>query len=88
MKMIRLPDRSEWEDGIQPNRKGAPVLYTDGSQTNEGTGAKMYGYGTRRNLSFSFGQYTTMLQCMHSGESRQRLWKQKYPYSFGQSNCS
>jgi hypothetical protein len=32
---VRFPDRSEWEDGFQPNRKR---WYTDGSKTNMGNG--------------------------------------------------
>jgi ribonuclease HI len=56
----RFPDRSEWKDAFQPDRKGGLVWYTDGSKTNKGTRAGMYGYGTRMKLSFSLGQYTTV----------------------------
>jgi hypothetical protein len=34
---VRFPDRSEWKDGVQPNRKGGLIWYTDGSKTNKGT---------------------------------------------------
>jgi hypothetical protein len=60
--MIRLPDRSEWKEGFQPDRKGRLIWYTDGSKTNKGTGARVYCDGTRRKLSFSLGQYTTVFQ--------------------------
>jgi hypothetical protein len=36
--MIRIPDRSEWREGFQPDRKGELICYTDGSKTNKGTG--------------------------------------------------
>jgi ribonuclease HI len=60
--MIRLPDRSEWKEGFEPGRKGGLIWYTDGSKTNKNTGAGVYRYGTRRRLSFSLGQYTTVFQ--------------------------
>jgi hypothetical protein len=67
---IRFPDRSEWKDEFQPNKKGGPVWYTDISKINEGTKVGVYCYGTRIKFSFSHGQYTTpgrsvCHQCMH-----------------------
>jgi hypothetical protein len=59
---IRIPDRSEWKEGFEPDRKGGLIWYTDGSKTNKGTGAGVYCYGTRRRLSFSLGRYTTVFQ--------------------------
>jgi hypothetical protein len=59
---IILPDRSEWKEGCQPDRNGGIILYTDGSKANKGTGALVYCDGTRRKLSFSLGQYTTVFQ--------------------------
>jgi hypothetical protein len=59
---ITHPDRSEWKDGVLPDRKGGLIWYTDGFKTNKGTGAGVYCYGTRRRLSFSLGQYTTVFQ--------------------------
>jgi hypothetical protein len=53
--MIIFPDRSQWKEGFQPDRKGGLIWYTDGSKTNKGTGAGVYCYGTRRKLSFSLG---------------------------------
>jgi hypothetical protein len=60
--MVRFPDRSEWKDGLQANRKGGPIWYTNGSKPNKGTGAGVYGYGTRQKLSFSLGKYITVFQ--------------------------
>jgi hypothetical protein len=34
----------------------------DGSKINKGTGAIVYGYGTRKKPSFSLGKYTTVFQ--------------------------
>jgi hypothetical protein len=34
----------------------------DVSKTKKGTGAWVYGYGTRKKLSFSLGKYITILQ--------------------------
>jgi hypothetical protein len=64
--MTRFPDRSEWKEGFQPDRKGELIWYTDGSKTNIGTGAGVYCDGTRQKLSFSLGQYTTVFRqkCM------------------------
>jgi hypothetical protein len=53
--MNEFPDRSKWKDGLQPDRKGGLIWYTDGSKTNKGTGAGVYYYGTRRKLTFSLG---------------------------------
>jgi hypothetical protein len=60
--MIRFPDRSEWKDGFQSNRKGGLIWHTDGSKTNKGTGAGVYGYGRRQKLSFSIGNYITVFR--------------------------
>jgi hypothetical protein len=53
--MIRIPDRSEWKEGFEPDRKGGLIWNTDGSKTNKGTGAGVYCYGTRRRLSSALG---------------------------------
>jgi hypothetical protein len=47
--------------GVSPF-SGGIICYTDGSKTNKGTAAGVYCYGTRRRLSFSLGQYTTVFQ--------------------------
>jgi hypothetical protein len=59
---VRFPDRSEWKDGLQPNRMGGLIWYRDGSKTNKGTRAGMYGHGIRQKLSFSLGQYIRVFQ--------------------------
>jgi ribonuclease HI len=58
---VRFPDRTEWKDKFQLGRKRVLIWYTDGSKTNKGTGAEVYGYGTRQ-LSFSLGKYATVFQ--------------------------
>jgi hypothetical protein len=59
---IKFPDRSDWKEGVQPNRKGRIIWYTEGSKANKGTGAGVYCHGRRQKLSFSLGQYTTVFQ--------------------------
>jgi hypothetical protein len=44
---VKFSDKSEREDGFQTNRKGGLTWYTDGSKTNNGTGAEVYGYSIR-----------------------------------------
>jgi hypothetical protein len=53
---VRFPDRSEWEGGSIPIKKGGLIKYTDGSKTNKGTGAGVCGYGLKQKFSFSLGQ--------------------------------
>jgi hypothetical protein len=52
---VRDPERSEWKEEFQPDRKGGLFWYTDHSKTNKGTGAGPYCHGTGRKLSFSLG---------------------------------
>jgi hypothetical protein len=52
---IRFPDRREWKEGFQPDRREGLIWYTDGCKTNKGTGARVYCHGTGRELSFSLG---------------------------------
>jgi hypothetical protein len=59
---IRYPDRSEWKKGFQPDGKGGLIWYTDISMAKKGTGTGVYCHGTRKKLSFSLGQYTTVFQ--------------------------
>jgi hypothetical protein len=44
--MVQFPDRGELESGFQPNLEHR-------FKTNEGNGAGVYGYGTRRKLSYN-----------------------------------
>jgi hypothetical protein len=48
--------------GCNPDNKGGLVWYTDGSETNKGTGAGVYTPGLRRGHSFSLGLHTTVFQ--------------------------
>jgi hypothetical protein len=54
---VTFPDRSEWKDRVQPNRKGRLIWYTDGSKTIRGVEVGVYGYGTRQKFSFSLLSY-------------------------------
>jgi hypothetical protein len=57
---VRFRDRSDWKDGFQPDCKGGLIWYADDSKkNNKGTGAGLYGYGTKWKLIFSLGQRTT-----------------------------
>jgi hypothetical protein len=59
---IRFPDRSEWQEGFQPDQNGELIWFTDGSKTAKGSGAGMFCPGTRRKLRFSLGRHTTVFQ--------------------------
>jgi hypothetical protein len=50
------------ERGLQIDRKGRLNWYTDGSRVHKGTGAGMCCHGTKKKLSSSLGQYTTVFQ--------------------------
>ena len=54
----RVPNRSDWEDKTQAD----VVLYTDGSKTDEGTGAGVYSEEMDYNISIPLGKYTTVFQ--------------------------
>jgi hypothetical protein len=41
MGSIRFPERNEWKEGFEPDRKGRLIWYTDGFKTNKGTGAEV-----------------------------------------------
>jgi ribonuclease HI len=59
---VHLSSRHEWQNGFNPDNKGGLVWYTDGSKTNEGTGAGVYKWGSMRGHSFSLGHHTTVFQ--------------------------
>jgi hypothetical protein len=59
---VHLSSRHEWHNGFNPDNKGGLVWYTDRSKTNEGTGAGVYKWGTRRGHSFSLGHHTIVFQ--------------------------
>jgi hypothetical protein len=48
----RIPDRREWKEWFEPDRKGGLICYTDDSKTKKGTVAGVYCYETRRRLIF------------------------------------
>jgi len=39
---VKFPDKCEWQNTFQPDIKGGPVYYMDGSKTNKGSGAGVY----------------------------------------------
>jgi hypothetical protein len=63
---VHLSRRHEWQNGFNPDNKGGLVWYTDGSKTNEGTGAVVYKWGSRRGHSFSLGHHTTVFQAIYA----------------------
>jgi hypothetical protein len=40
---VKFPGRCEWQNKFNPDNKVGLVWYTDGSKTNKGTGAGVYG---------------------------------------------
>jgi hypothetical protein len=50
------------KSALRSVEEGRLIWYTDGSRTINGTGAGVYSYGTRWELSFSPGQCTTVFQ--------------------------
>jgi ribonuclease HI len=56
---IRFPDRSEWKKGYKPDRN---YLVHRWLKKKKGTGAGVCCQGTRRKLSYSLGQHTTVFQ--------------------------
>jgi ribonuclease HI len=59
---VRFLDRSEWEDGFQPDRKCGLIWYTDGSKTNKSTRAGVHCYGTGWKLRYGLWRYTRVFQ--------------------------
>jgi ribonuclease HI len=59
---VHLSSRHESKNGFNPDNKGGLVWYTDGSKTNEGTGAMVYKWGSGRWHNFSLGHHTTVFQ--------------------------
>jgi hypothetical protein len=60
--MVKFPDKCEWQNKFNPHNRGGLVWYVDGPKTNEGTGAGLYRWGSRRGHSFSLGLHTTVFQ--------------------------
>jgi hypothetical protein len=59
---ITFPNRSEWNRGFQPDKKGRLIWYTDVSKTGKGFGAGVHCCGTKIKLNFSCGRYMTVFQ--------------------------
>jgi hypothetical protein len=57
---VKFPDKCEWQNRFNLDSKGGLVWYTDGSKTNEGTGAGVYRWGLSRGHSFNLGLHTTV----------------------------
>jgi hypothetical protein len=60
---VTMLTREEWTRSpmTPPVVKGL-VWFTDGSRTEEGTGARVYGQSVNRRLSISLGKHTTVFQ--------------------------
>lgn len=56
-----IPERSEWANN-EPPKEGDIVIYTDGSKTDEGTGAGIYCEELNYNISIPLGMMTTVFQ--------------------------
>jgi ribonuclease HI len=59
---VHLSNKHEWQNGLQPDIIGGLVWYTDGCNTNEGTGAGVYKWGSRKGHSISLGLHTAVFQ--------------------------
>jgi len=64
--IVRFPDRIGLKNMSHLNRSGGLVWCVDGSKANEGIGAGVYSYGTRKRLSLVFGStpWYSRLMCM------------------------
>jgi ribonuclease HI len=86
--------REEWtrSPGTPPVVKGL-VGFTDGSRTEEGTGAGVFGQSVNRRLSISLGKHTTVFQaevyailtCLHEVRTQDRSEKYFSIYSDSQA---
>jgi hypothetical protein len=52
---VNFSDKCGWQNRFRPLIKGGLVWYTDESETNEGTAAGVYRWGSRRGRNFSLG---------------------------------
>jgi ribonuclease HI len=59
---VTFHDKSEWQNGFNPDNKGGLVWYTDGSNTNKGTAVGVCRWGSRRRHNFRLGLHTTVFQ--------------------------
>jgi len=78
---VTMLTREEWtrSPGTPPVVKGL-FWFTDGSRTEEGTGAEVFGQSVNRRLSISLGKHTTVFQaevyailaCVHKVRTQDR----------------
>jgi hypothetical protein len=78
---VTMLTREEWtrNPGTPPVVKGL-VWFTDGSRTEDGTGAGVFGQSVNRKLSISLGKHTTVIQadvyailaCVHEVRTQDR----------------
>jgi hypothetical protein len=59
---IRLPDRSEWKEGFEPDRKGGTNLVYRWFQNQQRYWSWSVLIWKSRRLSFNLGQYTVVFQ--------------------------
>ena len=59
---VSITERGEWTEGTQPIPKDGLVWFTDGSKTNDGTGAGAYCRNTGEKFWTSLGKYATVFQ--------------------------
>jgi hypothetical protein len=59
---VQLCNTHEWQNGFNPANDKGLVWYTDGSKTNESTGAGVYKRGSKIGHSFSLGLHTMVFQ--------------------------
>ena len=81
---VTMLTREEWtrSPGTPPVVKGL-VGFTDGSRTEEGTGAGVFGQSVNRRLSISLGKHNTVFQaevyailaCLHEVRTQDRSEK-------------
>jgi hypothetical protein len=59
---VRLPDSHTWQNRFSPANKQGLVWYIGGSKTNEGTGAGVYSWSSKKVNSFRLVLHTTVFQ--------------------------
>ena len=87
-------DRQTYNTHQSTNPSDGLIWFTDGSKTEEGAGAGIYGEKPRKSFSFSLGKYTTVfqaevyaiLQC--AKENRRRAYKNKRIHIFSDSQAA
>jgi hypothetical protein len=71
---IRFPDRSEWKEWFQPNRKGGLIWYADGSKTKAlELGCIAMGQGENLVLALGSTQQYSRQKCMSLRHAQLRI---------------